>query len=338
MSNTTAFLALAVLLAGLLAANLFVGSVPIAAPDVVDALTGRADGTAAFIVTETRLPQALTALMAGAALAVAGLLMQTVFANPLADPSILGLNAGAGLGVAVATLALGGSFAAGAGLSLSGFALTLVAAFAGAAGVLVLLMACAARMRSRLLLLIVGLMISYAVGALVSLLSFTADAAGLHSYVLWGLGSFGQATWGRLPLFALAVGVGLGVAALLVKPLNALLLGESYAANLGVRIRRTRCLLLGAAGLLAAAVTALCGPVAFVGLAVPHVARLLVRSADHRVLLPATLLCGADVALACHLVCRLPSDGGLLPLNAVTPLVGVPVVFYVILRHRHAAD
>ncbi len=334
MSRTVCFLSLFLLLVALFAANLFVGSVRLPASDVVSALVGQGGGTAAFIVTETRVPQALAALLAGGALAVAGLSMQTVFANPLADPSILGLNAGAGLGVAVATLALGGSLAGVAGLALSGFALTLLAAFAGAAVVLALLLFCSTLVRGRLVLLIVGLMISYTAGSVVSLLSFTADASGVHSYVLWGLGSFGQATWGRLPLFSVAVGAGVGLVLASAKSLNALLLGESYAANLGVRVRRTRTLLLASAGLLAAATTSLCGPVAFIGLAVPHVARFLVRSADHRVLLPAALLCGADIALACHLICRLPGDAGLLPLNAVTPLVGVPVVFYVLLRRR----
>ncbi len=333
MSRSRILILLSLVAVGLLAANLLVGSVHVGMGDVWDALLGRDGTTGAYIVGQTRLPQALAALLAGGALAVAGLLMQTVFSNPLADPSILGLNAGASMGVAVATLLLGGSVAA-AGGTLSGFALTLLAAFVGAAAVTVLLVACAAWVKSRLLLLIIGLMISYAVSSLVSLLCFTANPAGLHAYVIWGLGSFGTVTWQRLPLFALAVAVGTVLSFLSAKPLNAMLLGEAYAANMGIRVRRTRTLLMAAAGLLASAVTALCGPVAFLGLAVPHMARFLAQTADHRVLLPTTLLCGADVALACHLVCRLPGDAGLLPLNAVTPLVGIPVVLYVILRHR----
>ncbi len=333
MKKVLCFTFLLVLMLGLFAGNLFVGSATVAPHEVMSTLLGHGSGTTAFIVTETRLPQALTALLAGGALAVAGLLMQTAFSNPLADPSILGLNAGAGLGVAVATLFLGGSLTAG-GTTLSGFALPLLAAFVGATAVQVLLIVCAAWVRSRLLLLILGLMISYVVSSIVSILSFTAHSAGLHSYVLWGLGSFGSASWQRLPLFALVAGVGLLLSSLTVKPLNALLLGEAYAANMGIHIKRTRALLMASAGLLASCVTALCGPVSFIGLAVPHLARLLTQSADHRTLLPATFLCGTNVALACHLICRLPGNAGLLPLNAVTPLVGVPVVIYVILRRR----
>lgn len=333
MKKTYGLLWLSLSVAALLIGNLFVGSTSVAPADVIAALTGTADSTATFIVGETRMPQAVTALLAGGALAVAGLLMQTLFANPLADPSILGLNAGAGLGVAVATLWLGGSVAA-AGTTVSGFSLTLLAAFLGAGSIMALLVVCATWVRNRMLLLILGLMMSYAVSSLVSLLCFTADSAGLHAYVIWGLGSFGTATWQRLPLFATSVAAGVGLAALTVKALNALTLGEAYAANMGIRVRRTRILLMTSAGLLAATVTAQCGPIAFIGLAVPHMARMLTRTADHRILLPATFLCGAAVALACHIVCRLPGDAGLLPLNAVTPLVGVPVVLYVILRRR----
>ena len=230
MKKTYGLLWLSLSVAALLIGNLFVGSTSVAPADVIAALTGTADSTATFIVGETRMPQAVTALLAGGALAVAGLLMQTLFANPLADPSILGLNAGAGLGVAVATLWLGGSVAA-AGTTVSGFSLTLLAAFLGAGSIMALLVVCATWVRNRMLLLILGLMVSYAVSSLVSLLSFTADSAGLHAYVIWGLGSFGTATWQRLPLFATSVAAGVGLAALTVKALNALTLGEAYAAK-----------------------------------------------------------------------------------------------------------
>lgn len=333
MKKAYVLLWLSLFAAALLIGNLFVGSTAVAPSDVIAALHGTADSTATFIVGETRMPQAVTALLAGGALAVAGLLMQTLFANPLADPSILGLNAGASLGVAVATLWLGGSVAA-VGTTFSGSSLTLLTAFVGAGSIMALLVLCATWIHNRMLLLILGLMVSYAVSSLVSLLSFTADAAGLHAYVIWGLGSFGTATWQRLPLFATTVAVGVGLAALTIKALNALTLGEAYAANMGIRVRRMRILLMASAGLLSATVTAQCGPIAFIGLAVPHMARMLTRTADHRILLPATFLCGASVALACHMACRLPGDAGLLPLNTVTPLVGVPVVLYVILRRR----
>jgi len=298
------------------------------------ALFGNAspDSAAAFIVRESRLPQMAAAMLSGAALAVAGLLMQTLFANPLADPSILGINSGAGLGVALVMLLMGGSATAGV-FALSGFFLVVIAAFAGAMGVTFLLLLLSTFLRGRLMLLITGVMLSYMVSALISILSFHATAQGVHSYVLWGMGDFTGVTLNRLPAYAATIGLVLCPALLSAKPLNALLLGDDYAANLGVRIRRTRTLLLCVTSLLTATVTALCGPIAFIGLAVPHGARLLLRTADHRVLLPATALWGANVALLCNLLSRLPANGSLIPINALTPLIGVPVVIYILL-HR----
>lgn len=325
-------LSLLVLLS-LMGANLLWGSVGIPPEEVGRALLGAAptDDAAAFIVRESRLPQMLAALLSGAALGVAGLLMQTLFANPLADPSILGVNAGAGLGVALVMLLLGGS-AAASGFVLSGYLLVVAAAFAGALAITLLLLLFSTLLRGRLMLLITGVMISYMASALISLLSCRATEQGVRSYVIWGMGDFTGATTDRLPAYALTLGLCLLAALPLAKPLNALLLGERYAANLGVRIRRTRTLLLCLTSLLTATVTALCGPISFIGLAVPHGARLLFRTADHRMLLPATMLWGANVALLCNLLSRLPADGGTLPVNALTPLVGVPVVLYILLR------
>lgn len=315
------------------AVGLLWGSVEIAPAEAWRALTGTdsPDNPAAFIVRESRLPQVATALLSGAALAVAGLLMQTLFANPLADPSILGTNAGAGLGVALAMLLLGGSATVGS-LTMSGFFLIVSAALAGALAVTFLLLLLSMFLRGRLMLLITGVMVSYLVSAVISILNFYATAQGVHSYMLWGMGDFTGVTLDRLPAYALTLGLALCAAMLAAKPLNALLLGERYAANLGVRIRRTRTLLLLATCLLSATVTALCGPIAFIGLAVPHGARLLLRTSDHRVLLPATALWGANVALLCNLLSHLPASGSVLPVNALTPLIGVPVVLYILLR------
>lgn len=325
----------ALLVAVLAAANLLVGGTRLAPAEVWHALTGGDGATdaARFIVLEVRLPLLLTALLAGAALAVAGLLMQTLFANPLADPGILGVNSGAGLGVAIALLLLGGTLTAGT-LELSGFVLTLAAAFAGAAVVIALLLLCSTLLPGRLLLLVTGVMLSFVASALIGLLSFWATAQGVQSYVVWGLGHFGGVTMRQLPAFAACTVVGLAATLFFAKPLNAMLLGDDYAHNLGVNVRRTRTLVLLLTGFLTAVVTALCGPIAFIGLAVPHAARLTLRTSDHRLLLPATMLWGAATTLLCNLVSVLPAEGGMLPINVITPFLGVPMVFYLLTRHR----
>ena len=286
-----------------------------------------------YIVWEARLPQALTALLAGSALAVCGLLLQTAFRNPLAGASVLGVNSGAGLGVAVVMLLLGGSITA-AGFSFSGFFSILLGAFAGAMAVMALILFFSTLVRSHVMLLIIGLMVGYLVSSVVSLLNFLATAEGVQSYMVWGMGNFGGVSLRQLPAFASVVLLGLAGALLLIKPLNALLLGERYAENLGVRVRRVRHALLAVVGVLTAVTTAFCGPVLFIDLAVPHIARLLLGTANHRILLPATLLAGGCVALACNLVCLLPGEAGLIPLNAVTPLIGAPIVIYVIVSQR----
>jgi len=333
MKKLPALLLSLLALLALMAANLLWGSVDIAPAEVGRALFGSTppDDTAAFIVRESRLPQMLTALLSGAALGVAGLLMQTLFANPLADPSILGVNAGAGLGVALVMLLSGSSVAAGS-FVWSGYLLVVAAAFAGALAIILLLLLFSTLLRGKLMLLITGVMMSYMASAFISLLSYRATEQGVRSYILWGMGDFTGVTLDRLPAYALTLGPCLLATLLLAKPLNALLLGENYAANLGVRVRRTRTLLLCLTGLFTATVTALCGPISFIGLAVPHGARLLFRTANHRTLLPATILWGANIALCCNLLSGLPADGGTLPLNALTPLIGAPVVLYILLR------
>ncbi len=322
------------LLFALIAANLLTGGVAISASELWAALSGDATVSDAtrFIVWEARVPQCVTAIFSGAALALAGLVMQTVFSNPLADPSVLGVNAGASLGVAVAMLLLGGSVSVAA-LSISGFFLTITAAFIGALAVIGLLLLCTLWLRDAVLLLVAGVMISFATSSLISLLSFYATAQGVHAYVIWGLGNFCGVTLERLPLFAGAIALLLLLVGCLVKPLNALLLGESYAANLGVHVRSVRTLLLLITGLLTAIVTALCGPISFIGMAVPHAARYLLRSSDHRSLVPACIILGANVALICQWVSNLP-ERGMIPLNALTPLLGVPVVLLLIFRKR----
>ena len=316
-------------------ANLLYGSVRIPMGEVIHILFGGEASKAAweYIILESRLPQALTALLSGAALSVSGLMLQTAFNNPLAGPDILGINSGAGLGAAIVLLLFGGLIPAG-NLFFGGSIALVGAAFVGALLVTLLILLFASRLRSHTMLLIVGMMISYIVSSAVSLLNFFSTAEGVQSYMMWGMGNFGGVSRHSLPLFTAFILIGLAIAVCLIKPLNALLLGERYAENLGINIRRTRMLLLLATGLLVAVTTAYCGPINFIGLAVPHMARLLLGTGNHRTLLPTTMLCGAAIALLCNLISTLPGDNGLLPLNAITPIIGAPVIIYVIISRR----
>ena len=306
----------------LFASNLLLGSVSIPAEDVMRILLGDTNEKASwrFIILESRLPQAITAMFCGASLAVSGLMLQTVFRNPLAGPSVFGINSGAGLGVALVMLFLGGGLSVGS-LQFSGFAAVLIAAFFGALTVMAVIFFFSTLVRSHVMLLIIGIMIGYISNSAISLLNFFATDEGVKSYMVWGLGSFGGVSMANMPVFVGVSLFGLLGAMLLIKPLNALLLGDRYAENLGVNIVAVRNWLLVVTGLLTAVTTAFCGPVAFIGLAVPHMARLLLTTDNHRQLLPATMLCGAVVALVCNLLCFLPGDGGVIPLNAVTPPV-----------------
>lgn len=326
---------LAVLIVVLFALNLLIGSVSIPAKAVIQILAGddSLKPSWQFIVLESRLPQAITAMLCGGALAVSGLMLQTAFRNPLAGPSVFGINSGAGLGVALVMLLMGGGLSVGS-LQVSGFAAVLIAAFIGAMAVMALIFFFSTLVRNNVMLLIVGIMIGYITNSAISLLNFFATDEGVKSYMVWGMGSFGGVSMANMPVFAGVTLIGLFGALLLIKPLNALLLGDRYAENLGVNILRVRNWLLVVTGLLTAVTTAFCGPVAFIGLAVPHIARLLLTTDNHRVLLPATILCGAVVALICNLICFLPGESGVIPLNAVTPLIGAPVIIYVIARKR----
>ena len=324
---------LGVLIVVLFALNLVMGSVSIPVADVFSILAG--DKTLKpswqFIVLESRLPQAITAMLCGGALAVSGLMLQTAFRNPLAGPSIFGINSGAGLGVALVMLLLGGGLSVGS-LQIGGFAAILIAAFIGAMAVMALIFFFSTLVRNNVMLLIVGIMIGYISNSAISLLNFFATDEGVKSYMVWGMGSFGGVSMQTMPVFATVTIAGLLGSLLLIKPLNALMLGDQYAENLGVNIVRTRNWLLVVTGILTAITTAFCGPVAFIGLAVPHITRLLLGTDNHRVLLPATILCGAVIALVCNLVCFLPGENGVIPLNAVTPIMGAPVIIYVIMK------
>ncbi len=318
----------------LFAASLYSGSVSIPVAAITDILLGRgclAHPSWQYIILENRLPQAVTALLSGASLAASGLLLQTAFRNPLAGPSVLGVDSGAHLGVALVVLLAGGSLTTGT-LTLGGFALIIVAALLGSFAVMAVLLFLSRLLQNNVMLLIAGMMVGYIASSAISLLNFRATAEGVHAMTLWGMGSFSSVSLDRLPYMVAVTLFGLLLSLLLVKPLNALLLGDNYARNLGISITRTRTLLLFTTGLLTASSTAFCGPIAFVGLAVPHIARLLSGTANHRSLLPATLLVGSSLTLFCNVVSTLPGESGIIPINVITPIIGAPVVLWVILR------
>lgn len=310
---------------------LLTGSVPLSLTEVVQVFTGEGSDMARFVVLESRLPQLVTALLAGGALSVSGLVMQTLFANPLADPALLGVNSGASLGAALALLLLGGSWTMG-DTALAGVALTIVAAFMGACGVIALLTVCSHYLRGNLALLIVGVMLSFVLSAIISLLCFYASADGVRGFVVWGMGDFASVPLQRLPLMAMLVLLPTLLVFMCSRSLDALLLGSDYAANLGISVQRVRTWLLVLTGLLTATTTALCGPISFIGLAVPHLARMVCHTANHRQLVPQTLVLGAGVAVLSLILSHLPGERGVLPLAAITPFMGVPVVIYILLR------
>lgn len=328
----TAITAAAAASLAFLAALLFVGTVPIPPSEVLSVLGGGGAESSRLIVMELRLPMALTALLAGAGLSLAGLLLQTVFDNPLAGPSLLGVSTGASLGVAVLMLLFGGT-AVAAGY----FAALLGGALAGAAAVLAALLLFSTMVRSSAVLLIVGILISYLASSAISLLNFFSTQEGVHSYVIWGLGNFSGVTLDRMAVFAPAVIIPSACCFLLVKPLNALLLGDVYAASMGVGLRATRNALLALSGILTAAVTAFCGPIGFLGLVVPHVARMACATSNHATLIPATLLFGAAAGLLCALLSVALGGGSLIPVNAITPVLSVPIIIYVILNRDRLA-
>ncbi len=328
------FAVLVVLGVLLFAAHLLLGSVAIPPGQVLQALFGEPlDPGHALIVRAVRLPQALTALLAGGGLAASGLLMQTLFRNPLAGPSVLGISSGASLGIALLMLMQ----PIIAFLPVPREVALVTAAMAGAMVVLVLILLADRRVGDGVTLLIIGLMVGYLCSALISILQVASPAAALKGFVLWGMGSFAGVGMERLPWLAIPGILGVMASLLLVKPLNALLLGEEQAATLGVPIARTRRRIMWVTGVMAGTITAFCGPIAFLGLATPHVARGLLRSSDHSMLMPATILCGVVLALGCDLIARLPGSEASLPLNAVTSLLGAPVVAWVLLSGKRWA-
>lgn len=329
-------LALSILV--LLMLNLFLGSVSIPFRSIWNILWGMNDGESIIwhnIVMKSRVPQALTAMVAGAGLAVSGLQMQTVFRNPLAGPSVLGISSGASLGVAFVIL-LSGSIG-GVALSRLGFVGELavtMGAIIGALSIMALIVYVSQRVRGNVTLLIIGVMIGYVASAVIGVLKFFSVEEDVRAYVIWGLGSFARVSGNKVTLFVSIMALLLPLSLLLIKTLNLLLLGDDYARNLGLNIKRARMLVITCSGVLVAIVTAYCGPITFLGLAVPHLCRAIFQTSNHRILMPASMFAGAALALLCNLIARMPGFEGALPVNSVTALIGAPIVIYVLFKKR----
>ena len=321
--------------------NLLLGTVKIPVSDVVATLMGSQEVSEIHrnIIWSSRVPQALTAMVAGAGLAVSGLQMQTVFRNPLAGPSVLGISNGASLGVACVVL-MSGSLG-GVALSRLGYIGDMamsVAAIVGSLAVMALILYVSQKVKGNVTLLIIGVMIGYLATAVIGVLKFFSAEEDIKAYVVWGLGSFSRVSGNQMVLFVVLMAILLPMSMLLVKTMNLLLLGDGYARNLGLNIRRARMLVILCSGVLVAIVTAYCGPIMFIGLAVPHLCRAIFRSSDHRILMPGTLLAGAALALLCNLIARMPGFEGALPVNSVTALVGAPVIASVLFRRRQSIE
>ena len=335
-NNTLLYIvAMLALITVLFMANIATGAIHIPLDSVINILQGE-DGEKAtwrYIIMESRLPQAATATLCGASLAVCGLMLQTAFNNPLAGPSIFGINSGASLGVAIVILLLNGSITTDI-LTINGFMAIIIGAFLGATIIIAILLLFARIIHSNVVLLIIGIMIGYLSSSAISLLNFFATEQGVTSYVMWGMGNFSSVSMRHMPVFASLTIMCVMASLLLIKPLNALLLGEKYAENLGFNTKRVRVWLLLLTGIQTAVTTAYCGPVSFIGLAVPHITRMILDTDNHQQLMPCTILMGAAIALICNMICTVPSNGTVIPLNAVTPLIGAPVIIYILIKQR----
>ena len=336
-SNTLWMLAIVTAIFVLIFLNLVLGSVSIPLQSVWHIIwnLGNEPITWQNIIWKSRLPQALTALVAGAGLSISGLQMQTVFRNPLAGPSVLGISSGASMGVAFVVF-LSGSLG-GVALSKLGFmgeiALS-IAAVIGSLSVMALIVYVSQKVKGNVTLLIIGVMIGYVANAVIGVLKFFSVEEDIRAYVIWGLGSFARVSGNQMTLFVILMTILIPLSFLLIKTMNLMLLGDSYARNLGLNIKRARLLVITSAGVLTAIVTAYCGPIIFLGLAVPHLCRAIFQTSDHRILMPAVLFAGAALALICNLIARMPGFEGALPVNSVTALVGAPVVASVLFRKR----
>lgn len=323
------FILLTILLIALAFASLFLGSVILAPGKVFEALFSTSEKNIEFIVNQIRLPRVLTSLLAGSALSVAGLQMQTYFRNGLAGPYILGVSAGSGLGVAL--LIMTGSLF---GIEANGEYSITSAAIIGSIGVMLIMLFFANKIGSGIMLLLTGIMLGSFISASISIMEYFSDAASMKKYVLWTMGSTSGNTLNSVKYIGLFVALGVIITLFSIRSLNALLMGEDYARSMGVSIKKTRLLILLSTGILAGVITAYCGPIAFVGLAVPHIVRLMIKTSNHAIIIPFTALLGAIVLVVCDIVATIPGSEIRLPINAVTSIVGAPIVIYIILKNK----
>lgn len=335
------FIILPVLIVIMFILNIWYGSVSISWLDVWDTLVSNntVSETSKIIILQYRLPQAITALSVGIGLSIAGLLLQTTFSNPLAGPSVLGISAGASLGVALVVLlgGVGGMTIAGTSMVLNDMAIVM-ASFTGALVVLLIIVFVSGKVGNAVTVLIIGIMIGYLVSAVVGTLQFFSSSEDLHAFILWGLGSFSKTTISQsLSIFIVTLAISL-ISLIYIKPLNALLLGSQYAISSGFNVKLMQTIFILISGFLIALGTAFTGPIAFIGLAVPHIARTIFRTSNHVILLPAVILIGAVLTLACNFASKLPGYDASLPINAVTSIVGAPIVIWVIIKGRRISN
>jgi iron complex transport system permease protein len=327
------FVILLILIVCLFMMDLFLGSTSIKASEVIKALFTNSENIFTTIILKFRLPKAITALVVGIALSLSGLQMQTVFRNPMAGPDVLGISSGASLGVAFVILGFSST------ISISGFTgignwILVVSSWAGAGAVMMLILFLSSRVKEIMTILILGIMLSFGISALVTIMQYFSNESMLKAYVVWTMGSLGNLTTGQLKVMLISVFAGIILSLISSKMLNALLLGENYASSIGLNVRLSRVLIFSCTSILTGTVTAFCGPIGFVGIVVPHIARIVFKTSDHKILIPGTILIGSTVMLASDIISQLPGSERVLPINAVTSLLGIPVVIWVIFRNR----
>jgi len=327
------FACLLFLVVSFLILDIFFGSVSIKASEVIKAIFTNTGSNFETIIFKFRLPKAITALIVGIALSLSGLQMQTVFRNPMAGPDVLGISSGASLGVAFVILGFSANISPDSLKGLGNWILV-AASWAGAGAVMILIMFISARVKDIMTILILGIMLSSGISAIVTIMQYFSNETMLKAYVIWTMGSLGNLTSSQLNVLLISVSVGVLLSLISAKMLNALLLGENYAGSIGLNIRFARVVIFACTSILAGSVTAFCGPIGFIGIAVPHIARILFKTSDHKILIPGTILTGGAVMLASDIISQLPGSDSVLPVNSVTSLIGIPVVIWVILRNR----
>ncbi len=327
------FICLLFLVISFLILDIFSGSVSIKASEVIKAIFSNSGSNFQTIILKFRLPKAITALVVGIALSLSGLQMQTVFRNPMAGPYVLGISSGASLGVAFVVLGFSASISPDSLKGLGNWILV-AASWTGAGAIMLLIMFISSRVKDIMTILILGIMLASGISAIVTIMQYFSSETMLKAYVIWTMGSLGNLTSGQLSVLLISVSAGILLSFISAKMLNAMLLGENYAASIGLNVRFARVVIFICTSILAGSVTAFCGPIGFIGIAVPHIARILFKTSDHKILIPGTILTGGAIMLASDIISQLPGSESVLPINAVTSLIGIPVVIWIVLSNR----